>query len=214
MAVKKQFCVLLFASVLGACGGGGDGGGSSVSVTPPVVVDPKTRPQNESIETLWVGHHQYWDPNDLPAPSMSLIVSSDVAPDFSLERMQLISGVSGFTYEPGYIYRLRVKKTQVIHLADLPIYTYSWLATEQKQLATGQVFDFEFQKTTLYRRAGTSIRPVNLPLEYSCDLALCDAIDAQMLRPEVTSLILAAKVPLPGQPIHFTAIKSVLVQNP
>ncbi|HMU65845.1 MAG TPA: DUF4377 domain-containing protein [Cellvibrionaceae bacterium] len=196
-----------------ACGGGGDGGGGgTVSVTPPVEVDPKTRAENETIETLWVSHHHYWDPNDLPAPSMSLIVSPAVAPDFSLEHMQLIPSVTGFTYEPGYVYRIRVKKTKVIHLADLPIYTYTWLATEQKQLATGQVFDFEFQKTTNYRRTGTSIKPLNLPLEFTCDLTLCDAIDAQLSRPEVTSLILAARVQLPGQPIYFTAIKSVVDQ--
>ena len=76
----------------------------------------------------------------------------------------MIPSVSGFAYQPGYIYRIRVKKTKVIPLTDLPIYTYSWLATEQKQLATGQVFDYEFPKTTFYVRSGTSIRPVNVPL--------------------------------------------------
>lgn len=209
MANKKQLFLLLLSCVLSACGGGGGGNGGSVS--PPVEVDGKTRVENETIETLWVSHHQYWDPNDLPAPSMSLIVSSGATADFSLERMQLIPSVSGFSYEPGYIYRIRVKKTKVIHLADLPIYTYAWLATEQKQLASGQVFDFEFPKTTLYRRSGTSIRALGLPLEYSCDLALCDAIEAQMSRPEVSSLILSAKVQSPGQPVYFTGIKSVAV---
>jgi hypothetical protein len=212
MAVIKQSLVLLASLLICACGGDGDGGGGGgAGVTPPVVVDPKTRIGNESIETLWVGPFQYWDPNDLPSPSMSLIVSAASAPDFSLEQLQLIPTVTGFTYEPGYIYRILVKKTNVIHLADLPIYTYSWLATEQKQLAAGQLFDFEFQKTTLYRRSGTSIRPLNLPLEYYCDLALCDAIEAQLARPEVTSLVLAAKVPAPGQPIYFSSIKSVRV---
>ncbi|HRH76547.1 MAG TPA: hypothetical protein PK129_04290 [Cellvibrionaceae bacterium] len=211
MATKQLIFVVFWSFLLSACGGdGGGGGGGSASVTPPVEVDPKTRVEYETIETLWVGPLQYWDPNDLPAPSMSLIVSSAATPDFSQESFQVIPSVSGFAYQPGYIYRIRVKKTKVIPLTDLPIYTYSWLATEQKQLATGQVFDYEFPKTTFYVRSGTSIRPVNVPLEFTCASSVCDAIDAQMARPEVTSLVLTARVQAPGQPIYFTAIKRVV----
>ena len=209
MANFKFLLIVLIALVISGCDGGGGGGGDG---GPQVDVDLKGRVENETIETLWVNHHLYWNPNDLIAPSASFIVSDGAQPDFSLDGLKLISSITGFSFEQGYVYKLRVKKTKLVHLSNVPIYTYTWLATEQKQIAAGQVFDFEFQKTTRYRRSGNIIRPENVPLEFSCDIPVCDAIDGQVARPEVTSLILTAKVQLPGQPIHFTAVKSVLVQ--
>jgi hypothetical protein len=203
MASKKSFLVMLVLSVLCSCGGGGGSGGGEVTV------DPKGRVENEVIETLWVNHHYYWDPNDWPSPSLSLIVSSSSVPDFSLERLQTIPTVSGFVYEPGYVYRIRVKKTKLIHLADVPVFSYSLLATEQKQSAMGQAFDFVFAKTQQYRRTGTSIKLLNLPLEYTCEISVCESIDALMVRPDVAEVVLRATIVSPEKPILFTAIKSV-----
>ncbi|RZA05998.1 MAG: DUF4377 domain-containing protein [Moraxellaceae bacterium] len=203
MASKKCVFVMLVSGVLSNCGGGGGGGGGDVTV------DPKGRVENETIETLWVDHHQYWDPNDWPTPSLSLIVSSGNVPDFSLERMQTIPTISGFVYQSGYVYRIRVKKTKVIHLADVPVFSYSLLATEQKQSAAGQAFDFAFPKTQQYRRTGTSIKPLNMSLEYACDITVCESIDQLMVRPDVAEVVLQATIVSPEKPILFTAIKSV-----
>ncbi|HEY6527770.1 MAG TPA: DUF4377 domain-containing protein [Cellvibrionaceae bacterium] len=203
MASKKSFLVMLALSVLSSCGGGGGSGGGDVTV------DPKGRVENEAVETLSVNHHHYWNPNDWPSPSLSLIVSSGSVPDFSLERMQTIPTISGFVYEPGYVYRIRVKKTKLIHLADVPVFSYSLLATEQKQSAIGQAFDFAFPKTQQYKRTGTSIKPLNLPLEYMCEITVCESIDALMLRPDVAEVVLRATVVSPDKPILFTAIKAI-----
>ncbi|MEY4590344.1 MAG: hypothetical protein RL497_2420 [Pseudomonadota bacterium] len=168
-------------------------------------------------ETLWIDHHQGWYNRVFPSIDLSfcLIGTENSEPVFTGEEKCIAPSITGFSYQQGYLYKLKLKKIIFETLADAPSYAYELISVEEKIPATpGKSFETIIRPSPYLTFDNDSIY-LKYNYKINCLPDICDLIADGLWQPNVSGILVEAEYGSDlTEPYLITAVKTVLVSQP